>query len=151
METTTPINSSFLQASDELLRNSERLRMIVEQACAQLAHNLFLPFEKEDKVEETIHKYGGEQEELIPKSSQDDVEQSSSLVVDHVLPSSASRFEELCTKEEMQEDHMEEMAWELALHCVLGEEWEKAKRKVVYEEVNIEEEGDIGCSQGEEI
>ncbi|CAL1368417.1 unnamed protein product [Linum trigynum] len=44
VETTTPINSSFLQASDEILRNSERLGTIVEHACAQLAHNHFLPF-----------------------------------------------------------------------------------------------------------
>ncbi|CAL1406272.1 unnamed protein product [Linum trigynum] len=50
----------------------------------------------------------------------------------------------------MQEEHIEEIAWKLSLHIVLDEEREKARRKVMEEEVSIKEEEDLDCSKGEE-
>ncbi|CAL1370862.1 unnamed protein product [Linum trigynum] len=50
-----PIDSTFLQEAEELRRCTERLGGLVEQACAQLAHNRLPPLEEREEVEEACH------------------------------------------------------------------------------------------------
>ncbi|CAL1395256.1 unnamed protein product [Linum trigynum] len=66
--TTTPIDSSLLRTSEEILRKMERLGEIVEQACARLAHNHILSLEKHifeegRQVEDEFESANGVQDE----------------------------------------------------------------------------------------
>ncbi|CAL1370497.1 unnamed protein product [Linum trigynum] len=54
-----PLDSTFLRESKELLRCAERLGGLVEQACAQLAHNCLLPLEEREEFKEASHENFG--------------------------------------------------------------------------------------------
>ncbi|CAL1378905.1 unnamed protein product [Linum trigynum] len=51
-----PIDSTFLPEAEELRRCTERLGGLVEQTCAQLAHNRLPPLEEREEVEEASHE-----------------------------------------------------------------------------------------------
>ncbi|CAL1379037.1 unnamed protein product [Linum trigynum] len=54
-----PINSTFLWELEELLRRTKRRGELIEQACAQLAHNRLLPLEEREEFEEASHETFG--------------------------------------------------------------------------------------------
>ncbi|CAL1354443.1 unnamed protein product [Linum trigynum] len=53
---TGPIDSTFLRESEQLHRRTKRLGGLVEQACAQLAHNHLLTLEEREEIEEASHE-----------------------------------------------------------------------------------------------
>ncbi|CAL1382925.1 unnamed protein product [Linum trigynum] len=85
----------------------------------------------EEVEEEEVHKDMVEHTEVVTKSSRDDHDQECPVVADHTFPHPKLSFEEAGMSEEMQEDLMKEIAWQLALQSVLEEERERMQKEVV--------------------
>ncbi|CAL1395514.1 unnamed protein product [Linum trigynum] len=95
----------------------------------------------EEVEEEEGHKDIVEHTEVVTESSRDDHDQECPVVADHTFPQPKPSFEEAGMSEEMQEDLMKEIAWQLALQSVLEEEERERVQKEVVEDDESEAEG----------
>ncbi|CAL1400728.1 unnamed protein product [Linum trigynum] len=95
----------------------------------------------EDEEEEEGYKDIVEHTEVVTESSRDDHDQECTIVADHTFPHPTLSFEEVGMSEEMQEDLMKEIAWQLALLSVLEEEERERVHKEVLEDEESEAEG----------
>ncbi|CAL1355012.1 unnamed protein product [Linum trigynum] len=117
-----PLNSSSLGESEETFSHSSKQPERVEQVCAQLAQDhpsatILVEEEEEEGYNDIV-----EQTEIITESSHEDHDQECPVVADHPFPHPTPSFEEAGMSEEMQEDPMKEIAWQLALQSVLESE-----------------------------
>ncbi|CAL1356904.1 unnamed protein product [Linum trigynum] len=96
---------------------------------------------QEDEEEEEGYKDIVEHTEVVTESSRDDHDQECPVVADHTFPHPKLSFEEAGMSEEMQEDLMKEIAWQLALQSVLEEEEQERVQKEVVEDDESEAGG----------
>ncbi|CAL1355039.1 unnamed protein product [Linum trigynum] len=126
---TGPIDSTFLLESEELLRCTKRLGELIEQACAQIAHNHLLPLDEREEVKEASHDSFGRT--------------SSCMDFQPLPPPSLTHVEE-------QENPFYDIVLHFALKFVLEDMNGKEEEVIEEEEVSIDEEEDLGCSHWEE-
>ncbi|CAL1361141.1 unnamed protein product [Linum trigynum] len=96
---------------------------------------------QEEEEEEEGYKDIVEHTEVVTESSRDDHDQECHVVADHTFPHPKLSFEEAGMSEEMQEDLMKEIAWQLALQSVLEEEEQERVQKEVVEDDESEAGG----------
>ncbi|CAL1367897.1 unnamed protein product [Linum trigynum] len=136
-----PPNSSSLRESEETVSHSSKQPERVEQVFAQLAQDHPSATILEEEEEEEGYKDIVEHTEVVTESSHDDHDQEYPVVADHTFPHRKLSFEEAGMSEEMQEDLMKEIAWQLALQSVLEEEEQERVQKEVVEDDESEAGG----------
>ncbi|CAL1383231.1 unnamed protein product [Linum trigynum] len=94
----------------------------------------------EEEEEEEGYKDMVKHTEVVIESSRDDHNHECPVVADHTFPHSTLSFEEAGMSEEMQEDLMKEIAWQLGLQSVLEEEEPERVQKEVVEDDESEAE-----------
>ncbi|CAL1363744.1 unnamed protein product [Linum trigynum] len=125
---------SYLRDMEEAVQRSAKQTEWVEQVCAQLAQDHPSATIQEEDEEEEGYKDIVEHTEVVTESSRDDHDQECPVIADHPFPHPTLRFEEVGMSEEMQEDLMKEIAWQLALQSVLEEEEQERVQKEVVED-----------------
>ncbi|CAL1361355.1 unnamed protein product [Linum trigynum] len=95
----------------------------------------------EEEEEEEGYKDIVEHTEVVTESSRDGHDQECPVVADHTFPHPKLSFEEAGMSEEMQEDLMKEIAWQLALQSLLEEEEQERVQKEVVEDDESEAGG----------
>ncbi|CAL1355581.1 unnamed protein product [Linum trigynum] len=136
-----PPNSSSLRESEETVSHSSKQPERVEQVCAQLAQDHPSATIIEEEEEEQGYKDIVEQTEIITESSREDHDQECPVVADHPFSHPTPSFEVAGMSEEMQEDIMKEIAWQLALQFVLEEEEQERVQNEVVEDDESEAGG----------
>ncbi|CAL1371039.1 unnamed protein product [Linum trigynum] len=130
---------SYRETEETLLSIKKSLEDL-EKAYAQPAQDHPSAIILEEEEEDEGYKDIVEQTEVFTKSSRDDHDQEFPAVADHTFPHPKLSFEEAGMSEEMQENLMKEIAWQLALQSVLEEE----ERERVQKEVVEDEESEAG-------
>ncbi|CAL1360654.1 unnamed protein product [Linum trigynum] len=130
---------SYRETEETLLSIKKSLEDL-EKAYAQPAQDHPSAIILEEEEEDEGYKDIVEQAEVFTKSSRDDHDQEFPAVADHTFPHPKLSFEEAGMSEEMQENLMKEIAWQLALQSVLEEE----ERERVQKEVVEDEESEAG-------
>ncbi|CAL1360540.1 unnamed protein product [Linum trigynum] len=130
---------SYRETEETLLSIKKSLEDL-EKAYAQPAQDHPSAIILEEEEEDEGYKDIVEQTKVFTKSSRDDHDQEFPAVADHTFPHPKLSFEEAGMSEEMQENLMKEIAWQLALQSVLEEE----ERERVQKEVVEDEESEAG-------
>ncbi|CAL1371226.1 unnamed protein product [Linum trigynum] len=127
--------------TEEILLSLKKSVDYLERSCAQPAPDHPSATILEEEEEEEGYKDMVEHTEVITESSRDDHDQECPVVVDHTFPHPNLSFEEAGMSEEMQEDLMKGIAWQLALQSVLEEEEQERVQKEVVEDDESEAGG----------
>ncbi|CAL1394467.1 unnamed protein product [Linum trigynum] len=134
--------------TEEILLSLKKSADDLERSWAQPAPDHPSATILEEEEEEEGYKDIMEHTEVVTESSHDDHDQEYPIVADHTFPHPKLSFEEAGMSEEMQEDLMKEIAWQLALQSVLEEEERERVQKEVVEDDESEAEGVLDNSPG---
>ncbi|CAL1406052.1 unnamed protein product [Linum trigynum] len=132
-----PSDPSFLHDMEETVQRSAKQTEWVEQVCSHLAQDHLSATTLEEVEDDKGYGDVEEHTEVITKNSHDNHDQESPLVADHTFPCSNM----LGPSEEMQDDHIEEITWRLALQSVLEDEEQERVQKEVVDDDESEAEG----------
>ncbi|CAL1359876.1 unnamed protein product [Linum trigynum] len=127
--------------TEEILLSLKKSVDDLERSCVQPAPDHPSSTILEEEEEEEAYKDIVEHTEVVTESSRDDHDQECPVVADHTFLHPKLSFEEAGMSEEMQEDLMKEISWQLALQSVLEEEEGEKVQKEVVEDDESEEEG----------
>ncbi|CAL1389311.1 unnamed protein product [Linum trigynum] len=127
--------------TQEILLSLKKSVDDLKRSCAQPAPDHPSATILEEEEEEEGYKDIVEHTEVVTESSRDDHDQECPVVADHTFPHPKLSFEEASMSEDMQEDPMKEIAWQLALQSVLEEEEQERVQKKVVEDDEREAEG----------
>ncbi|CAL1381116.1 unnamed protein product [Linum trigynum] len=139
---------SRMDLCTQTYRETEEILLIIKKSIDDLERSYAQPAPDrpsttilEEVEEEEGHKDIVEHTKVVTESSCDDHDQECPVVADHTFPHPKLSFEEADMSEEMQEDLMKEIAWQLALKSVLEEEERERVQKEVVEDDESEVEG----------
>ncbi|CAL1371566.1 unnamed protein product [Linum trigynum] len=120
--------------TEEILLSLKKSADDLERSLAQPAPDHPSATIQEEEEDEEGYKDIVEHTEVVTESSRDDHDPECPVVADHTFPHPKLSFEEVGMSEEMQEDLMKEIAWQLALQSVLEEEEQEMVQKEVVED-----------------